>query len=101
MTATVQTLLLMMAGAAAVDPARRRRTAAGADPGTSGGHARAGSGAARDPAAADLFGGRRDELARIPLQFAADHTARRRLCALHNRRCGGGRALSAWAFMGG
>src|SRR3974390_2250336 len=99
MTATVQTLLLMMAGAAAVDPARRRRTTAGADPGTSAGHARAGSGAARDPAAADLFGGRRDELARIPLQFAADRTARRRLRAVHDWRCGGRRALSAWPSM--
>ena len=59
-----------------------------------------GSGAARHPAAADLFGGRGDELARIPFQPAPDYAARFRLRLVHRRRGSGGRALPARHALG-
>src|SRR5262245_50485508 len=52
-------------------------------------------GPAGDPAAADLFGRRRHELARVPFQPAADRAARLRLRRVHDLRDRGGDALRA------
>ena len=85
----------------AVDPAGGRRHRHGADSRPAESDAGAGSRAAGDPAAADLFGRRRHELARLPLQSAADRAARLRLRGLHHLRGGGGGALSAGFRLGG
>ena len=54
----------------------------------------------RPSAAADLFGRRRHELARISLQPAADHAAGVRLRAVHQRRRGSGGAFCPWHAAG-
>ena len=113
MTAIIETLLFMLAVLAAVavaaqaaehravDPAGGRRHRHGADPRPAESRAGARSRAAGHPAAADLFGRRRHELARIPLQSAADRAARLRLRDLHHLRGRGGGALSAGLRLGG
>ena len=84
MTATIQTISPPVRGAGgrrrggaaaqyrAVDPPGRRRHLARPDPRLAAHCARAGTGAARHSAAADLFGRRRHELARIQFQSAPD-----------------------------
>ena len=78
-----------------VDPPGRRRHLAGPYSRPAAHCAGAGTGAARHSAAADLFGRRRHELARIPFQSAPHHPARLRLHSLHRLGGGGGIALSA------
>src|SRR5262245_60650559 len=71
-----------------LDPSRHRRHRACAHSRPAADRARSGIGSARDPATADLLGGRGHELARVSFQFAADHAAGGRLCRLHHL-CGG------------
>src|SRR5262245_13680527 len=63
--------------------------------------ARAAAGAAARPPAADLLRRRRHELARVPLQPAADRPARDWLRGVHHRRGGGGRTRAARRTVGG
>ena len=101
MTATIQTILLLLAVLVvvavvarrleyrAVDPPRRRRHCACAHSRAAARRTCPGIGAAWDPAAAHLFGGRCHELARVSFQPAADHAAGFRVRDLHHRRGGG------------
>ncbi len=93
MTATIQTILLLLAVLVVVAIVARRLNIAPSIllviagialaliPGLPRIELDAGTGAARHPAAADLFGRRRHELARIPLQPAPDHAVGIRLRA--------------------
>ena len=112
MTATIQIVLFLLAVLVlvavvaqrpenrAVDPAGGRGHCAGAGSRPAAGRARAGIGAAGAAAAADLFGRRVDELARIPLQPAPDHAAGLRLRGVHHLRGRRRHALSARLAMG-
>ena len=84
----------------AVDPAGGRGHRAGARSRAAAGRARAGTGAAGAVAAADLFGRRVDELARIPLQSPRHHAARVRLRRVHHLRGRRRHALPARLAMG-
>ena len=85
----------------AVDPAGDRRRRAGADPRPAAHRAGAGTRAPGAAAAAHLFGRRLDELARVPLQPAADRAARGRLRRVHHLRGRSGRALAHRPAVGG
>ena len=107
MTAIMQTLLFMLAVLAAVAVLARRLNLAPSIllviagivmavlPGLPRVSVGAGSGAARHPAAADLFRRRRHELARVQGQPKAHRPARLRLRGVHGQRRGGRRALPA------
>src|SRR5262249_30916672 len=72
-----------------LDPSRHRRHRACAHSRPAADRARPGISTVRDPAAADLLGGRSHELARVSFQSAADHAAGGRLCRFHHL-CRGG-----------
>ena len=115
MVATLETLLLLLAVLVAVAIASRRLNIAPSillviagvglalDTRAAAHRPGAGTGAARDAAAADLFGRGRHELARVSLQSAPDHTAGGRLpsssrrARLPRRPLAAGHAAGLWA----